>query len=76
MSPPAALHNAPYSMNYTAAAASQHITPSSLSSASRTNTGAGAFSSATGFVSHQLRTPGTAGSNSASIPPSAVPLKV
>ncbi|DBA71002.1 TPA: hypothetical protein ACH3X2_011436 [Trebouxia sp. C0005] len=76
VSPPAALHNAPYSMKYTAAAASQHITPSSLSSASRTDAGASAFPSAAGFVSHQLRTPGTAGSNSASIPPSAVPLKV
>ena len=52
MSPPAALHDAPPSMNCTAAA-SQHVAPSSLSSASRTNAGAGAFPSAAGFVSHQ-----------------------
>lgn len=74
VSPPAALNNVPYSSHYTPAA-SHHVTPSTTGTASRTHVSAAAWPSAAGFASQQ-RTPGTAGSNSASILPSSAPLKV
>ncbi|KAL3143105.1 hypothetical protein ABBQ38_003378 [Trebouxia sp. C0009 RCD-2024] len=73
VSPPAAL-SAPYSSHYTPAA-SHHVTPSTIGTASRTNASGSAWPSAAGYVSNQ-RTPGTAGSNSARILPSSAPLKV
>lgn len=75
VSPPAALNNKPYTSHYTPAA-SHHVTPSTISAASRTNIGGTAWPSAAGFASHQMKTPGTAGSNTASILPTSAPLKV
>ncbi|KAL3138442.1 hypothetical protein ABBQ32_006233 [Trebouxia sp. C0010 RCD-2024] len=73
VSPPAAL-SAPYSSHYTPAA-SHHVTPSTVGTASRTNASGSAWPTAAGYASNQ-RTPGTAGSNSAGILPSSAPLKV